>query len=54
MADNFQHPQDIVERAIRNRQSTFGWVGERFYQAFPGGRLIDYTHEVPKKAEAQI
>lgn len=50
-AETYRHFQDIVERAIQTREVAFGWVGKRFYQAYPGGRVIDYTSSVPPKED---
>lgn len=40
-------------QVVMAERDMYGWVGDKFYHLYPGGRCIDYTATVnaPNKAE---
>ena len=35
-------------------QMLYGWVGDRFYQCWPGGRNIDWTDALEQEKEREL
>lgn len=38
-------------QVVTSGYDMYGWVGEKFYQLYPGGRCIDYTETIKRDAE---
>lgn len=49
MSPSYENLQQLVEFSIAQRRAAYGWIAGKFYQAYPGGRTIDYTDDVARR-----
>jgi len=50
-AGRFASLEELQSQCVSNGYSMYGWVDDRFYQIYPGGRCIDYTETIKRDAK---
>jgi len=50
-AGRFASLDEFLTQVVTANRDMYGWVDDKFYHLYPGGRLTDYTETIKRDEE---